>query len=65
MTFDDLWPLPIPKVTVVTGPYGCGKSTFALGSGAEMEEHLVVDFEKSRRDIQSNYRSPTWMSEAS
>ena len=48
MTFDELWPLPIPKVTVVTGPYGCGKSTFALGSGAEMEEHLVVDFEKSQ-----------------
>lgn len=47
-TFDDLWPLPPPETTIVTGPYGCGKSTFTLGTGATPERTLVVDFEKSQ-----------------
>ncbi|MCE5209002.1 MAG: ATP-binding protein [Chloroflexi bacterium] len=47
-TFEELWPLPMPEITIVTGGYGVGKSTFALGTGATPERTLVVDFEKSQ-----------------
>lgn len=47
-TFSELWPLPAPEIVVVTGPYGCGKSTFTLGTGASPDRTLVVDFEKSQ-----------------
>lgn len=50
-TFDELWPLPAPEIVVVTGPYGCGKSTFTLGTGATPERTLVVDFEKSQKSF--------------
>lgn len=46
--FSELWPLPAPEIVVVTGPYGCGKSTFTLGTGAAPDRTLVVDFEKSQ-----------------
>jgi hypothetical protein len=49
--FEELWPLPIPEIVVVTGPYGCGKSTFTLGTGAPMERTLVIDFEKSQKSF--------------
>jgi hypothetical protein len=48
IAFNDLWPLPYPEIVVVTGPYGCGKSTFTLGTGASPERTLVLDFEKSQ-----------------
>lgn len=47
-TFDELWALPAPEIVIVTGTYGCGKSTFTLGTGATPERTLVVDFEKSQ-----------------
>ena len=47
-SFDELWPIPYPEVVVVTGPFGSGKSTFALSTGAAMNRTLVVDFEKSQ-----------------
>ena len=46
--FTELWPLPCPEIVVVTGPYGCGKSTFTLGTGATPERTKVIDFEKSQ-----------------
>jgi hypothetical protein len=46
--FEELWPLPWPEIVIVTGPYGSGKSTFTLGTGAAPERTLVVDFEKSQ-----------------
>lgn len=49
--FDDLWPLPWPEIVVVTGPYGSGKSTFTLGTGAQPERTLVIDFEKSQKSF--------------
>lgn len=48
-TFDELWPLPAPEIVIVTGPYGCGKSTFTLGTGATPQRTLVIDFEKSQK----------------
>jgi hypothetical protein len=50
-TFDELWPLPAPEIVVVTGPFGCGKSTFTLGTGATPERTVVIDFEKSQRSF--------------
>ena len=47
--FEELWPLPWPEIVVVTGPYGSGKSTFTLGTGAPPERTLVIDFEKSQK----------------
>ncbi|HVN52827.1 MAG TPA: AAA family ATPase [Anaerolineaceae bacterium] len=49
--FDELWPLPWPEIVVVTGPYGSGKSTFTLGTGALPERTLVIDFEKSQKSF--------------
>ena len=46
--FEELWPLPWPEIVVVTGPYGSGKSTFTLSTGAAPERTLVIDFEKSQ-----------------
>src|SRR5512140_610685 len=46
---EELWPLPAPEIVVVTGPYGSGKSTFTLGTGATPERTLVIDFEKSQK----------------
>ena len=46
--FEELWPLPWPEIVVVTGPYGSGKSTFTLSTGAVPERTLVIDFEKSQ-----------------
>jgi energy-coupling factor transporter ATP-binding protein EcfA2 len=46
-TFADLWPLPYPEIVIVTGPYGCGKSTFAQGTGALPARTCVIDMEKS------------------
>lgn len=48
MDFKELWPLPIPGIVVVTGGYWTGKSTFTLGTGAPMQDHVVFDFEKSQ-----------------
>jgi len=50
-TFQELWPLPCPEIVVVTGPFGVGKSTFTLGTGAAPERTLVIDFEKSQRSF--------------
>ncbi|MDD5370721.1 MAG: AAA family ATPase [Anaerolineaceae bacterium] len=47
--FEELWPLPAPEIIIVTGPYGSGKSTFTLGTGAAPERTLVIDFEKSQK----------------
>jgi hypothetical protein len=52
MEFKELWPLPWPPIVVVTGPYGCGKSTFALSTGAEMSRTTVYDFEKSQESFE-------------
>ena len=49
VSYRELFPLPIPEIVVVTGPYGCGKSTFALNTGARPERIVIVDFEKSQR----------------
>lgn len=49
--FDEIWPLPWPEIVVVTGPFGSGKSTFTLGTGAKPERTLVVDFEKSQKSF--------------
>lgn len=48
-TFEELWPLPAPEVVVVTGPFGCGKSTFALSTGADPKRIKSFDFEKSQK----------------
>lgn len=46
--FEKLWPARIwPEIVIVTGPYGCGKTTFALSTGAEPARILDLDFEKS------------------
>lgn len=47
-TFEELWPLPWPEIVIVTGPYGSGKSTFTLSTGAAPERTLVIDYEKSQ-----------------
>ena len=46
-TFDELWPIPYPNIVIVTGEYGCGKSTFGLSTGAEPKRNCYIDFEKS------------------
>jgi hypothetical protein len=46
--FESLWALPIPKITIITGPYGVGKSTLAVSTGALPDRMCVIDMEKSQ-----------------
>ncbi len=50
-SFDELWPLPVPEIVIVTGSFGVGKSTFTLSTGATPERTKVVDFEKSQKSF--------------